>query len=69
MAWTAFQMQKIAYDKKIMEQNICRGADPSRNTARWAGVCVTLLFSGGGKTPVRWCTVPPEKSMPDQPSG
>ena len=37
MAWTAFQMQKIAYDTKIMEQNICRGADPSRNTARGSG--------------------------------
>ena len=61
MAWTAFQMQKIAYDKKIMEQNICRGADPSRNTARSGGRVRDAAF-------FRW-RKPPEKSMPDQPSG
>ena len=69
MAWTAFQMQKIAYDKKIMEQNICRGADPSRITPAMAGASVTLLFSGGGKAPELLRTTPPEKSIPDQPSG
>lgn len=63
MAWTAFQMQKIAYDKKIMEQNICRGADPSRNTPA-AGGCVTLLFSGGGSRRKKACRI----SLPADPA-
>lgn len=37
MAWTAFQMQKIAYDKKIMEEKRSPGRRPVTHHARGGG--------------------------------
>ena len=59
MSWRCF-----AADNRRPTHSHTRGADPSRNTSRWAGGCVTLLFSGGGSRRKKACRI----SLPADPA-